>query len=164
MIVITNVQCPLKSNVPEIPNPMEKQQKALSTSDTRGIILEQLIDGLVGNSLSVAGNNHSMVVNEIDSGVVLHSATDQLLSLLDHLLFAVISNSRRGKIYINAEKQQQQLVLYITERNNYNGYALSFSIGALADDAASLGGNLEIKNPQKLETTICFCLPEAIAA
>ncbi|MFN8291842.1 MAG: hypothetical protein U0U70_16410 [Chitinophagaceae bacterium] len=143
---------------------MEQLKKAGSAPGYKGIELQQLVDGLVGNSLSVAKKNNSIVVNEIDSGVVLQSVDERLLELLNDIFTAVISNSRRGKIHIRAEKYDELLEFFITERNNYNGYALSFSIGALAEEAAELGANLDIKDPQRLETTICLCIPEGIAA
>lgn len=128
------------------------------------IPLQQLIDGLVGNSLPVARHKCSEVVNEVGRGVFLRTVNGPLVSLLDEILSAVITNSRKGDIHISAEKKDQQLVLSITERNNYNGYALSFSIGALAGEASRMGGNLDISSPQKLVTTISFAFPVTVAA
>ena len=124
-----------------------------------GIPLQQLIDGLVGDSLPHAMRKGSVVVNEVGRGVVLRSLDYRLTGLLDLVLQTVIENSRHGDIHISAERKREELVLYIQERNNYNGYALSFSIGALADDAAVIGGRLEMDNPNKLRTTISLSLP-----
>lgn len=126
--------------------------------------LQQLIDGLVGNSLPVARNNCSEVVNEVGRGVFLRTVNEKLVSLLDEILSTVIANSRKGDIHIRAERRNQQLILSITERNNYNGYALSFSIGALAGEAYRMGGNLDINSPQRLVTVISFAFPLCVAA
>ena len=128
------------------------------------IPLQQLIDGLVGNSLPVARHKCSEVVNEVGRGVFLRTVNEKLVNLLDEILSTVISNSRKGDIHISAERINQQLVLSITERNNNNGYALSFSIGALADEAYRMGGNLDINSPQRLVTTISFAFPVNVAA
>lgn len=143
---------------------MEEQLKAgYGSADINGIRLQQLIDGLVGNSLPIAMSKGSVVVNEVGRGVVLRSLDYRLAGLLDMLLNTVIENSRRGDIHISAERRNQELVLHIQERNNYNGYALSFSIGALADDAAIIGGRLEIQSPNKLRTTISLSIPLQLA-
>lgn len=143
---------------------MEEQLKAgYGSADINGIRLQQLIDGLVGNSLPTAMRKGSVVVNEVGRGVVLRSLDYRLTGLLDLLLNTVIENSRSGDIHITAERRNQELVLYIQERNNYNGYALSFSIGALADDAAIIGGRLEMQSPSKLTTTISLSLPLGLA-
>lgn len=128
------------------------------------IPLQQLVDGLVGNSLPMAMSRNSEVVNEVGRGVVLLSADYRLVGLVDELLATVISNSRQGDIHITAERRDQDLVLHIEERNNYNGYALSFSVGALAGDAAIVGGRIDIRSPQKLLTIISLSLPGMMAA
>jgi hypothetical protein len=45
------------------------------------------------------------------------------------------------------------------ERNNYNGYALAFSLKSIEAYAAMIGGNIGIKDPQKLVTTVSFSFP-----
>lgn len=143
---------------------MEEQLKAgYGSADINGIRLQQLIDGLVGNSLPIAMSKGSVVVNEVGRGVVLRSLDYRLTGLLDMLLNTVIENSRSGDIHITAERRNQELVLHIQERNNYNGYALSFSVGALADDAAIIGGRLEMQSPNKLSTTISLSIPLQLA-
>lgn len=143
---------------------MEEQLKAgYGSADINGIRLQQLIDGLVGNSLPIAMSKGSVVVNEVGRGVVLRSLDYRLTGLLDMLLNTVIENSRSGDIHISAERRNQELVLHIQERNNYNGYALSFSVGALADDAAIIGGRLEMQSPNKLSTTISLSIPLQLA-
>ena len=144
---------------------MKEQLNAgyLAHENTR-LPLQQLVDGLVGNSLPIAMSRNSAVVNEVGRGVILRSADYRLIGLVDEILTTVISNSRKGDIHITAETKNQQLVLHIEERNNNNGYALSFSIGTLAQDAAIVGGQIEIRSPQKLVTIISLSLPGKMAA
>jgi hypothetical protein len=141
---------------------MERQLKAgYRAPDHNGIRLQQLVDGLVGNSLPIARKKGTAVVNEVGRGVVLRSVTDQLVDLMDEILATVIANSRGGDIHIRA---QRQVILSITERSNYNGYALASRVGGLSHYAAAIGCSLEITTPQELVTTICFSFPERIAA
>lgn len=129
-----------------------------------GTRLQQLIDGVVGNSLSIAERNGTRIRNEVGRGVVLRRVNEPFLLFLEEVIQAVISNARRGDIRISVRKDRQHLVLQITDRNNYNGYALSCRIGSLIPDAILLGGNLDIRNPRQLEATISFHLPDRMAA
>ncbi|MGQ0738369.1 MAG: hypothetical protein ACT4OJ_04850 [Bacteroidota bacterium] len=126
--------------------------------------LQQLVDGLVGNSLPITMSRNSEVVNEVGRGVILQSVDYRLIGLVDELLTTVITNSRKGDIHISAEKRAQDLVLHIEERNNYNGYALSFSIGTMMGDAALMGGRIDISSPNKLVTVISLSLPGKMVA
>jgi len=140
--------------------PLKQQLKAGSVHPGFSRIpLQQLIDGLVGNSLPVAANRRSVVVNEVGRGVCLRTIHVQLISLLNDILSAVIANSFQGDIRISVQEEKKQLVLSITERNNYNGYALSYRIGALEREAGRMGLVLSMENPTRLETTIRLVFP-----
>lgn len=145
---------------------MEQQVKAAGYGHPvqNGIRLQELIDGLVGDSLPMAMQNGTVVRNEVGRGVVLRRVDDRFTRFLEEVLRAVIGNARKGDIRISVRKDRQHLVLQITDRNNYNGYALSCRIGALIPDAITLGGNLDIRNPRQLEATVCFHLPDRVAA
>lgn len=143
-----------------------KQQfnKGCRAPGYQGIRLQQLIDGLVGNSLPAASNHGSVVRNEVGRAVVLTGLNDAFTQLLQEVLEAVIDSSRRGNIHISVCRQQHQLVLQITEKNNFNGYALSHRIGTLSQDAETIGSSLEIRNARQLETIISLSIPGKLAA
>lgn len=112
----------------------------------------------------MAERNGTRIRNEVGRGVVLRKVNEDFTRFLEEVLQAVISNARRGDIRISLRRDRQHLVLQITDRNNYNGYALSCRIGALIPDAILLGGNLDIRNPRQLEATVSFHLPDRMAA
>lgn len=132
--------------------------------DDSRIPLRQLIDGLVGNSLSIAAANGTVVLNKVGGEVILQNGSDRFVQLLDEIIRAVIINSRRGDIHISANKKNGSLQFHIEDRSNYNGYALSFSVSSLVPDAAFIGGRLEIVNPNSLETMVLLSVPGNIAA
>ena len=139
---------------------MESQQQAdRGLAGNRRIPLQLLVDGLVGNSLPVARLRRSAVMNEVGRGVSLRSLDEPLHILIGDVLSAVITNSRDGDIHIRCSRRQDHFVLTITDKSNYNGYALSFSIGALARDAGKMGCFLSIENPTRLVTTISLSFP-----
>lgn len=143
---------------------MKRQLKAgYRAPDHNGIRLQQLVDGLVGNSLPIARTKGTAVVNEVGRGVVLRSVTDPLIDLIEEILATVIANSRGGDIHIRAERRSQQLILSFTERSNYNGYALASRVGGLSRYAAAIGCGLYITTPHQLQTTIHFSFPGGMA-
>ncbi len=128
------------------------------------VSLNQLIRSLVENTQPLAIQHHTKVVNEVDGRLLLGEGASQLSSVLEELLDAVILNSREGDIHITADRFKDMVLLYIEERNNYNGYALSFSVGSLEPDAARIGGHISIEGERKKEAIIQFSFPGQFAA
>lgn len=131
---------------------------------TTAISLNQLIKRLVENSLPAALQHHSRIVNEVDRDVLLGPGAEQLNDVLEELMDAVIRNSKEGDIHIRADRYRDMILLQIEERNNYNGYALSFSVGSIEPDAAKFGGHISIEGARKKQTTISFSFPGQFAA
>lgn len=124
--------------------------------------LQQLVNSIIQRYSTTASNHHTAVINDItiNAGTVPSDAAN----MINDLLSTVVNNSRNGEIYITAERYQDVVTVQIQERNNYNGYALSYSVGSLATEAAALGGFLSIKGPQQKITTISFSFPDHQAA
>ncbi|MBI3138784.1 MAG: hypothetical protein HYZ15_09385 [Sphingobacteriales bacterium] len=131
---------------------------------TAPISLNQLIKNLVDHSLPAAFQHHTRIVNEVDRELILGPGAEQLLDVLDELLEAVIRNSKEGDIHITADRYRDMVLLQIEERNNYNGYALSFSVGSIEPDAAKIGGHISIEGARKRQATISFSFPGQFAA
>jgi len=129
-----------------------------------GIHLQLLVNSLVDDSLPTAQRNQSAVINEVGKGVVIEEGNSHMILLMGEVIKTIISNSKRGDIHIGAEKAGNKLVLKIQERNNYNGLALSFSLGTLKPDINFAGGQLDIDDPQKRVTTIYFSFPDRAVA
>lgn len=143
---------------------MERQLKSgCGAPDYPGIRLQQLIDGLVGNSLSIALSHGSIVRNEVGRGVILRKRHAAFEKLLQEVLEAVIDSSRRGRIHITVSSHHRNHVLKITEKNNYNGFALSYRIRTLAAEAAEMGSRLDIRTPRELVTTVVISFPPVAA-
>jgi len=128
------------------------------------ISLKKLVSNLVSNSLPIAHYHNTNVVNEIKSEIRLGTDLGKAISVMRELLNTVVTNSRNGEIHVTAECFDDMFIFEIQERNNYNGYALAYSIGSLEPDAASLGGHITIKGPRQKIATISFCFPHQQAA
>lgn len=126
--------------------------------------LNELIRRLVDNTQPMAVQHRTKIVNEVDRLLLLGSGAEQLSNVLEELLDAVILNSKEGDIHITADRFKDMVLLHIEERNNYNGYALSFSVGSLGPDAAKIGGHISMEGERKKEATIQFSFPGQFAA
>ena len=142
-------------------NLMERQ---LNTGYAGRIQLRQLVNDLLNNSLATAIQNHSDVVNEVGEGVVLQGMDTQMVNLLNEVIFTVLNNSKRGDIHIRSERYKDHVELRIIDKSNYNGYSLSFSIGAIMPDASRIGSDIMLMNNQQREATVIFSIPGSFAA
>jgi hypothetical protein len=145
-----------------IPHPLNELVNSASTE--AGVCLRQLVDGLVGNSLVIATDKCSAITNEVSQGVLLRSENLRAIQLLEELLHTVIINSKKGDIHISAKRQEDKVLVTIQERNNNNGYALSFSVGALVPDVNTLGAALDMNGEKSRVATIILSFSDRKAA
>ena len=136
----------------------------INSKTPSAISLQQLMNALIGDSLSVAANNKSCILNEVAADITIDGSNEKLISLITELLDAVVTNSRQGEIHVSADRYSDVVILSIQERNNYNGYALSYSVGSMEREAISVGGHISIKGPQQRIATVSFSFPVKAAA
>lgn len=126
--------------------------------------LQQLINNLVNDYRPAASRNNTQVVNEVRQEIALAASTQSVVAVMSDLLSTVVANSQNGEIHITAERFRDTVILEIQERNNNNGYALAFSVGAIEPNAHSFGGHIKINGPQKRVATISFSFPDQLVA
>ncbi|MEO6610895.1 MAG: hypothetical protein ABIT05_11145 [Chitinophagaceae bacterium] len=143
---------------------MEKKPATAAGVTDTAISLKQLVTNLVNHSQLAALNHQSNLVNEVEQDLVLGTDSPRIMSIMSDLLHTVVSNSKNGEIHISADRYNGVVILQIQERNNYNGYALAYSIGSIEPDAIKIGGHISIKGPQQKITTISFSFPTQFAA
>jgi hypothetical protein len=143
---------------------MEKPRNTPMGVSDAGTSLQQLVAKLVNDSLPTAFHNKTNIVNEVEQEVVIENNSEKVITVMKDLLQTVVQNSNNGDIHIYAECFRDIIILQIQERNNYNGYALSFSIGAMEPDAINAGGHISIDGPGKRVATISFSFPALFAA
>jgi hypothetical protein len=124
-----------------------------------GVCLQQLVNQLLRNSMAIAFKNKSLVTNEIPREVQLSKDKVVVAPILRNLLATIITNSRNGEIHISAERFRDIITLQVQERNNYNGYALTYSIQALETEATRVGGSITINGAQQKVITVSFSFP-----
>ncbi len=129
-----------------------------------GTSLQQLVNTLINNSLPAAAHNKTKVMNDVGQGVVILHDDSNVITILHELLDTVVQNSHFGEIHITAERYSGVVIIEIQERNNYNGYALAYSIGSIEPDAALVGGHISMKGQQQKVATISFSFPDNLLA
>jgi hypothetical protein len=121
--------------------------------------LHLLVNRLVSNSHAGIIRSKSIIVNEVPEEFFITADENKIAPVISELLTTVVANARYGRIYITAERFRDIIILQIQDRNNYNGYALAYSIKAIEPQAAVMGGHISIKAAQQLIATISFSFP-----
>lgn len=129
-----------------------------------GIPLQQIVNNFMGAINSSARQNKSAVMVEIDNRVKIGYRNTKAISIINELVETVVRNSKNGEIHITADRFSDLIIFQIEERNNYNGYALSYSIGSIEPEAAVVGGHITIKGARQKVATISFTFPNSFAA
>ena len=104
--------------------------------------------------------NMIIVENEISAELRMNADRKTILPLISELLKSVVLNARNTCISITAEKYKDVLTLRVKDWNNYNGYALSFSMLSVSRHARLLGGEVNIDGVQKREATVSLSFPD----
>ena len=125
-----------------------------------GTSLQSLINHLLRHSLSdLLRMSDSSVMNEIPERLYLSIDENKVAPIITELLTTILSNARKGRIHIRADRFRDIIILEIMDESNYNGYALENSIISLEPLARMIGGYISIKGKSQLETTISFSFP-----
>ncbi len=124
------------------------------------ISLQSLVDNLVSSLPDTITRNRIFVENEVPSEFKMNTGQDNVVSVINELLTTVVTNARNTSILVTAERFSDTVTLNVEDRNNYNGYALAFSLMAVEEHARFVGGNVSIKGAQKRVATVSFSFPE----
>lgn len=128
----------------------------LSTFQPVSISLQLLLNAIIKGSQHLAGNNNSIVMNEVADDIWITNENEKMIPIINELLKIVIANSRNSQICITAERFRNTVILEIQDRNNFNGYALGFSIQSIEPDATSAGACLQFKGQKQRVATVSF--------
>lgn len=127
-----------------------------------GTSLQSFIDHLLYHPLAESlRRSDSQVVNEIPAEFSLRKDEAKIFPVIKELLAVVLMNARKGNITVRAEKFRDIMILEIEDCNNYNGYALDYSLRFLESLARLAGGHISAKGQQQLVSTVSFSFPTA---
>ena len=127
-----------------------------------GTSLQSFIDDLLYHPLAESlRRSDSKVVNEIPAELALLAGEAKIFPVIKELMAAVLMNARKGLITVRAERFRDIMILEIEDCNNYNGYALDYSLHSLEELARKAGGYISTKGQRQLVATISFSFPTA---
>jgi len=136
--------------------------QTLPASVSAGTSLQAYIDHLLYAPLAEnMRRSESNVVNEIPAELAVIAGEAKVFPVIKELLNTVLANARKGNITVRADRFRDIMILEIEDRNNYNGYALDYSLRSLEELARLAGGQLSAKGQQQLKVTISFSFPGA---
>ncbi len=124
-----------------------------------GISLKKLVNRLISSVSQSASVNKVFVLNEVSAEFLIPADQAQVISVIKELLSTMTANARNTCISVTAEKFTDIIILNFEDQNNYNGYALSFSLMAISEHARFAGGDISINGAQKKVATVSFSFP-----
>lgn len=137
-----------------------RKDGAGTVSSGAGVSLQLLLNDAVIKLQEAVSLNKVAIENEIPSEFKVLADENKVVPVIMELLAAIAMNARNTRLLITAEKFIDTVTLTVEDRNNYNGYALSFSLMALQQQARFIGGDISIKGAQKKVATVSFSFPD----
>lgn len=122
------------------------------------ISLQLLLNNLLSNLPETIALNKIVINNAVSSE---YKMPVDVVTVIDELLTTMVTNARNTRISITAEKFIDIVTLSFEDSNNYNGYALSFSLMAIERQARFIGGDITVQGAQKRVATVSFSFRDA---
>jgi hypothetical protein len=131
-----------------------------AAAPARAISLQLLLNDIVRNLPETINQNKVFVENEVSCDLKILADQCKVVSVINELLTTVLANARNTSILLTAEKTTGVVTLNIEDNNNFNGYALSFSLMLIGQHARFAGGDVSIRGAQQRVATVSFSFPD----
>ncbi len=127
--------------------------------DQTAISLRLLINSTIGHLTGIINKNKITIDNSVSPDLAIYLQQNKVAAVIYDMMAIIISNARNTTICISADRFRDIIIVNVEDHNNYNGYALSFSLMTIEADATKAGGSLCIHDAQKKVTTVSFSFP-----
>ena len=122
--------------------------------------LRLLLDKMVGDLPETVFQNKTSVKNKVDSEFFMINDAVTITPVIDQVLNTILLNARDTSINITAERFAGIIILNFEDPNNYNGYALQFSLLSVGQSARHVGGDINIYGAKQREAVVSFSFPD----
>lgn len=139
---------------------MNQQSQHFNQVSTSQVSLQLLLNSLVDNLPETIFRNKISVKNNVAAEFKMNADKEKIVPVIDEVLNTVVSNARNTSISITAERYSDIVILSFEDTNNYNGYALQFSLMSVGQSARHVGGDINIYGAQQREATVSFSFPD----
>lgn len=133
------------------------------TDSFPGFSLKVMVNHMIGHLTGVINKNRIRIENRVSADFKLYTDQSKVAPVIYEMLATIISNARNTSLNITAEKFIETITLTVEDGNNYNGYALSFSLIAIEMQARMAGGNLSVNGVQKRVASVSLSFPDLAA-
>lgn len=116
--------------------------------------LQAVINKLLKYSSEIARKNNTAIINSVQQGIYLKQENHKVIPVITELIETVVSNARNSEICITAERFRDLVILQVQDTNNFNGYALGFSLQSMENEALGAGAVIQFKNQQQRVATV----------
>ncbi|RYF96232.1 MAG: hypothetical protein EOO00_03235 [Chitinophagaceae bacterium] len=123
------------------------------------VSLQCLLDTVLKKLPASIQNNKVIIVNRIHPSFMIEADPVTLAPVVSELINTVGRNARNTIITVRAEKFRDTVMLVMEDPNNYNGYALSFSLMGLEEQARFIGGDISITGARQRVATVSLSFP-----
>jgi len=127
-----------------------------------GTSLQSLVNSIIDQEIKEAFRLRTILINQVPFGLITIADTSSIRPIIHKLIAAVVRNSKNGEVHITADRFRETMSIIIEERNNYNGYALAFSLRSIEPLARLVGGYISVRGQYELNATITFCFPNQL--
>ncbi|MGZ8558694.1 MAG: hypothetical protein ACXWWC_10185 [Chitinophagaceae bacterium] len=127
---------------------------------SKNISLHLLLNDILFKLPDTIKGNNIVVKNAVSAELKMLGGQSGVVAVINEILTTVLSNARNTCILVTAEKYSDIVTLNFEDGNNFNGYALSFSLMLIAQHARFEGGDISIRGAQKRVAIVSFSFPD----
>lgn len=136
---------------------MQTQTPSIMTSVSKN--LHQLVGLAAGNSMPIAVQRNSFIVNEVPHEFQIATDEKVLANVLDSLLSAVVNHSKHSCIRIKAKEYDDMVFVYINDNSSLSNYDVTESLEQVQLLAKKMNGTVTIQEKEEKFTTILLSFP-----
>jgi hypothetical protein len=131
-----------------------------NSHDLTHVSLHLLINSAVGHLTGLISRNGVTIDNAVTADYMITLQQNKEAAVIYDMMAAMVANARNTTIRITAERFRDIMIVSAEDRNNFNGYALSFSLMPVQAEASMAGGVLSLRDVQKKVATVSFSFPD----
>ena len=120
------------------------------------VALHQLIDQLVYSLLPQTTQQKSLIVNDVQQGLLVNTDKNILTTVLSNLLDTTIMHTQNNCIRISAKFFGNITLIHVKDNDNLHDRAIIDSMYQVESMAEKLGGCITISNNRVNGTTVAF--------
>ncbi|MEO5889819.1 MAG: hypothetical protein ABIQ31_06170 [Ferruginibacter sp.] len=121
--------------------------------------LHRLVGLAAGNSMPMAVQRNSFIVNEVPRDFQIANNEHLLAAALDSLLSTVVRNSKHSCIRVKAREYDDIIFVSVRDNNSPDAYAVNGNLEEVKVLVQAMNGSVSVENNGDEFTTILLSFP-----